>query len=66
LIKLVMSSVADMVIIPMHDILGLDENSRTNLPASSEGNWIWRLIPERLSPLIAEKLSEMTRIYGRG
>ena len=66
LIKLVMSSVADMVIIPMQDVLGLGENSRTNLPASSEGNWRWRLVPERLSPLITEKLSEMTRIYGRG
>ena len=65
-IKLVMSSVADMVIIPMQDVLGLGENSRTNLPASSEGNWRWRLVPEKLSPLITKKLSEMTRIYGRG
>ena len=66
LIKLVMSSVADMVIIPMQDILGLGENARTNLPASAKGNWRWRLVPERLSPLITKKLSEMTRIYGRG
>ncbi len=65
LIKLVMSSVADMVIIPMQDILGLEENSRTNLPASSEGNWRWKLVPEGLSPLM-KKLSEITRIYGRG
>ena len=65
-IKLVMSSVADMVIIPMQDVLGLGENSRTNLPASSEGNWRWRLVPEKLSPLITKKLSEMTKIYGRG
>lgn len=66
LIKLVMSSVADMVIIPMQDVLGLGEESRTNLPASSEGNWRWRLVPEKLSPVITKKLSEMTRIYGRG
>lgn len=66
LIKLVMSSVADMVIIPMQDILGLEEDSRTNLPASSEGNWVWRLLPEQLSPLITKKLSDMTKIYGRG
>ena len=65
LIKLVMSSVADMVIIPMQDVLGLGENSRTNLPASSEGNWRWRLIPEKLSSVITKKLSEMTIIYGR-
>jgi 4-alpha-glucanotransferase len=61
-----MSSVADMVIIPMQDLLGLEEDSRTNLPASSNGNWEWRLAPERLSPAITKKLSEMTKIYGRG
>ncbi len=66
LIKLVMSSVADMVIIPMQDVLGLGEDSRTNLPASSEGNWRWRLVPESLSPSVTNKLSEMTMIYGRG
>ncbi len=66
LIKLIMSSVADMVIIPMQDLLGLEEDSRMNLPASSDGNWEWRLVPERLSPAITKKLSEMTKIYGRG
>ncbi len=66
LIKLVMSSVADMAIISMQDVLGLGEKARTNLPASIEGNWRWRLVPERLSPLITKKLLEMTRIYGRG
>jgi len=66
LIKLVMNSVADMVIIPMQDILGLGEESRTNLPASAKGNWRWRFMPEMLSPLITKKLSEITRKYGRG
>ncbi len=65
LIKLVMSSVAEMVIIPMQDILGLGEKARMNLPASSKGNWEWRLTPEQLSSSLIRKLSEMTRIYGR-
>ncbi len=65
LIKLVMSSVAEMVIIPMQDILGLGEKARMNLPASSKGNWEWRFTPEQLSPSLIRKLSEMTRIYGR-
>ena len=65
LIRLVTSSVADMVIIPMQDVLGLGEKARTNLPASTKGNWRWRLLPERLSPLITKRLSDMTRIYGR-
>jgi 4-alpha-glucanotransferase len=66
LIKLVMNSVADMVIIPLQDILGLGEDSRTNLPASAKGNWRWRFKPEMLSPSIARKLSEITRIHERG
>jgi 4-alpha-glucanotransferase len=49
----------------MQDILGLGEKARMNLPASSKGNWEWRLTPEQLSPSLIRKLSEMTRIYGR-
>jgi 4-alpha-glucanotransferase len=65
LVRLAMMSVANMVIIPMQDILGLGEKARMNLPASSDGNWKWRLTPEQLSPALAKKLSEMTVIYGR-
>jgi len=64
-IRLAMMSVADMVIIPMQDILGLGEEARMNLPATAEGNWEWRLIPEQLTPSLAKRLSEMTEIYGR-
>lgn len=64
-IKLAMMSVADTVIIPMQDILGLDEKHRMNLPATSEGNWEWRLSPDYRSPALIKKLSDMTRIYGR-
>lgn len=65
LIKLVMRSIANMVIIPMQDILGLDEKARTNLPASTKGNWKWRLAPEKLTPFLIKRISEMTRVYGR-
>ena len=66
IIRLAMMSVADMVIIPMQDILGLGEKYRMNLPASSSGNWEWRLAPDQLSPSLTEKLKGMTTIYGRG
>ena len=66
IIRLAMMSVADMVIIPMQDILGLGEKYRMNLPASSSGNWGWRLAPDQLSPSLTEKLKRMTTIYGRG
>ena len=66
MIRLVMGSVADMVIIPMQDLLGLGGKKRMNLPATKSGNWQWRLQPEQVTPLLTERLSEMTNIYGRG
>jgi len=65
MIRLAMMSVADMVIIPMQDILGLGEKQRMNLPASPSGNWEWRLVPNQLSPAIVNKLKKITMIYGR-
>jgi len=65
LIRLVMMSVANQTIIPVQDILGLGEDARMNLPATSDGNWRWRLLPEQLTSSHARKLLEMTEIYGR-
>ncbi len=65
LIRLAMMSVADMVIIPMQDILGLGEKKRMNLPASTSGNWRWRVTPRQLSPSIIKNLLRITKIYGR-
>jgi 4-alpha-glucanotransferase len=65
IVRLAMMSVADMVIIPMQDILGLGEKDRMNLPASLKGNWEWRLTPQQLSPSLITKLREITMIYGR-
>ena len=65
LIRLAMMSVADMVIIPMQDILGLGENARMNQPATLRGNWTWRFLPEQLSGNLIKRLSGMAGIYGR-
>jgi 4-alpha-glucanotransferase len=66
LIRLAMMSVADMVIVPMQDLLGLGEKARMNLPASPEGNWEWRIKREQLSQALMKKLTDITKIYGRG
>jgi 4-alpha-glucanotransferase len=65
LIRLVMMSVADTVIFPIQDILGLGAEARMNHPSTREGNWEWRLPPELLTPRVTERLREMTEIYGR-
>lgn len=65
LIRLAMASVAQMVIIPMQDILGLDEKARMNFPGTLDGNWGWRLRAEQLTPALVKKLAAMTQLYGR-
>jgi 4-alpha-glucanotransferase len=65
LLCLLMMSVANTVIFPMQDILGLGEEARMNHPSTREGNWEWRLSPDLLTSAVADKLREMTEIYGR-
>ncbi len=65
LIRLLMMSVASTVIFPIQDILGLGEDARMNRPATLEGNWQWRLLPDQMTPDLAPKLLEMTEMYGR-
>lgn len=65
LIRLAMASVANTVIFPMQDILGLDQAARMNKPAKTRGNWQWRILPRQLGTAPAKKLLEMTKIYGR-
>jgi 4-alpha-glucanotransferase len=65
LIRLAMMSVADRVILPMQDILGLGENARMNRPAGKQGNWRWRVLSSQMTPELSRKLSEMTEIFGR-
>jgi len=65
LIRLAMMSVARTAILPMQDLLGLGQEARMNRPAKRKGNWRWRLKAEELSPVLADRLAEMTKIYGR-
>lgn len=65
LIRLAAASAADTVIIPVQDVLGLDEQARMNRPASRKGNWIWRLRPGRMTASIGKKLARLAEIYGR-
>jgi 4-alpha-glucanotransferase len=65
LIRLAMMSVANMVIIPMQDVLGLGEEARMNIPATKTSNWEWQLFPSQVTSQLAKKISDMTKTYGR-
>jgi malto-oligosyltrehalose synthase/4-alpha-glucanotransferase len=65
LTRLAYSSVAKTVILPLQDILGLDETARMNIPASAENNWSWRLMPGQLSKEVEDMLKHLTWLYNR-
>jgi len=65
LIRLAMSSVAKLCIIPCQDILGLDSKSRFNTPGCATGNWEWQMKPDALTGELAEKLFCLTEKYHR-
>jgi 4-alpha-glucanotransferase len=64
-IRAIWESVADTAIAPMQDLLGLGNEARMNLPASSSGNWFWQCKDGDFSSEIREKLRSLTEIYGR-
>jgi len=64
-IRLAMMSVADTVIIPLQDILGLGEESRMNTPGTKDGNWQWRVTADLMTEDVAVHLRDMTRVFGR-
>ena len=60
-----MSSVADLFVMQMQDLLGLGECARMNVPGTSQGNWRWRALPGEASPALAEKIRRAAAMYGR-
>jgi 4-alpha-glucanotransferase len=64
MIRLAYASPSQFAIIPMQDILCLDEDSRMNTPGKPDGNWEWRLenLPDEK---VAFELYELSKIYGR-
>jgi len=64
-IRVAVASVADTAIFPLQDALGLGSEARMNRPATTENNWRWRFEKEQLSAGLANKLRELSKIYGR-
>jgi len=65
LIRLALSSVADTVIIPIQDVLGLGQEARMNRPATNQGNWKWRMSGGHIEAARTTPLKDLTRLYAR-
>ncbi len=65
-IRTVLASVADTAVFPLQDALGLGSEARMNRPSVPSGNWRWRLRESQLTQGLADRLAELTDLYGRG
>jgi len=65
MIRTVLSSIADIAILPLQDVLGLGSEARMNLPGTISGNWKWRYRRGVLSDALASRLRSLTAIYDR-
>lgn len=64
-IQLAYSTVSNMAIVPLQDVLALGNEARMNLPGTSGGNWTWRYKEGVLTEDIAYRLADITKLYGR-
>ena len=58
-------SVADIVVIPMQDILNFGTDARMNFPGTLGGNWTWRFSWDQVPSELSKRYKNMTEIYER-
>ena len=65
LIKQALGSPACISILPMQDVLGLDESARFNFPGTKEFNWQWRMPASCMTPELSDQLAFLIDEFGR-
>lgn len=65
IIRALMASVAETVLFPAQDVLGLGREARMNTPAVANGNWRWRMRPGALTQELARRMRAMAEIFER-
>ncbi|PWS29467.1 4-alpha-glucanotransferase [Pedobacter yonginense] len=65
ILKTCYASIAEVAIVPIQDLLNLDETARMNVPGTNEGNWLWKLKRNEISSVLSAWLRAQTEMYGR-
>lgn len=65
LIEAAIGSRADVAVIPVQDLLVLDDRARMNDPSVFVGNWSWRMPPDGLSAELATSVLALAERHGR-
>lgn len=65
MIRAIWSSVAEIAVAPMQDVLNLGTRARMNFPGRAGGNWEWRMQEGDLAADLGKRLLELNSLYGR-
>ena len=63
ILEMLCRSRAPIVIIPLQDILMLDDDSRMNTPGTTIGNWLWQANEKTFDLETIEKLRSLAKIH---
>jgi 4-alpha-glucanotransferase len=65
MMRLACSSVADLTVVPMQDVLGLGSWARMNVPGLASSDWAWKLRPGEASERAAAMMRDLAETFGR-
>ncbi|MDX1630737.1 MAG: 4-alpha-glucanotransferase [Thermoanaerobaculia bacterium] len=65
LVRAALTSVANLSVLPLQDVLGLGAEARMNVPGRAVGNWEWRLSELPPPRTISRWLRDLTEVTGR-
>jgi 4-alpha-glucanotransferase len=65
MIRALSQSVANTVVYPLQDVLGLDSAHRMNIPGCAQGCWEWRFEWHQVGDAPARQLAAITQAHGR-
>lgn len=65
LLRLGQGSVASLFVAQMQDYLGLGSDARINVPGIANGNWGWRIAPDKTTAALAKEIRDLTHTFGR-
>jgi 4-alpha-glucanotransferase len=65
MVQTAVASTAVYAVVPMQDILQLDNSARMNTPSTTGTNWSWRMEEDALTEKNAAHLAFLSALYGR-
>lgn len=65
IIRTLMASSANTLILPVQDLLIFGKDTRMNTPGTQSSNWAWRLTPAQLGSINAQRFLGLNTLFGR-